>query len=833
MDWDKEKKRALPLVKKVGSLSPERIRKVLDDDFYYDDWEEEELARLRDILSKELLDTVRQGVIDTSHLQGRQARARLGQDGPAAAQPNQAEPTVREFPGDVSAPYRFVQLNAALLRGETRPEIDLPLRDGLSARIEVEWIAESPLLAGMEGKEKAEDETVVEPFVLPSRTAADPVRQDGMRYVIPGSTLRGMVRAATEIIAQARLTLPDPERRYGLRDFDHPKYAEHLTQVDHMKAGWLTVVEGDPEEDENAKWMLRPIKTWSRLKIRYGGVFIPYTRDKWVIRPLEKKYTGMTMSETRSKNDDPYIFDFTEKQARTFSSPPGGKSGEIVTFGSESSGIVVCSDAVTSATMKKDHEYVFHIDDEEHEAMELDADVVRLFKKMNSTPSKNKAVPEGTYAKLLPTLRAGRRVPVFYVGDPNPSSEDPSFFFGFTRLFKMPHAATVGQVLAEGNPGHKPPPPPSKDVPYQGDFVENLFGYVEEPDGADRDRLPPGHGARKGRVAFSHAKLDPDVATAEKTDVIETVQMTPKASFAPFYLASPGELDYSVPRGQGASPVRIAGRKRYLPRFGAQATDQNPTTVVTTNAAQTATRLRATLKHEGKPDNPRLYSHLRFLVPREPGQTLTFRSTIRLHNVTPAELGALLFALTHGGVVEKPYRHMVGRGKPFGAGQLRVGQVRLVVTPNVKPSVWCQEPDNDEWISEGGRRGFCPRPEDGRESHSHRPFLRAFVEQMRGTEGFEAFPDLPSIREFFGACDPSLTAQIGNCHLKYMDLDQFKPIRDAFKAHKKDRPAQVKPILGGAPHEPAPPRLLPAPSAQTIAWPENGWKMKKGSVETP
>lgn len=59
---------------------------------------------------------------------------------------------------------------------------------------------------------------------------------------------------------------------------------------------------------------------------------------------------------------------------------------------------------------------------------------------------------------------------------------------------------------------------------------------------------------------------------------------------------------------------------------------------------------------------------LRFLKPGK-----TFASEIRFHNVTPVELGALVWTVTLGqqGGPDRGYRHMLGRAKAHGFGQVR------------------------------------------------------------------------------------------------------------------------------------------------------------------
>src|SRR5437764_721459 len=64
---------------------------------------------------------------------------------------------------------------------------------------------------------------------------------EGGPFVIPGASLRGMVRAALEIAAFARLSFFDDDR-FALRDYDHltwQKAGQGRGRDDRPRAAWL------------------------------------------------------------------------------------------------------------------------------------------------------------------------------------------------------------------------------------------------------------------------------------------------------------------------------------------------------------------------------------------------------------------------------------------------------------------------------------------------------------------------------------------------------------------------------------------------------------------
>ena len=108
----------------------------------------------------------------------------------------------------IKSPFRFVALNRKVVIPESSsPELDRPVSGGFSGCMRVTWAVETPLLIGNEVTEPGRREKVVVPLQLTSDEGNDPV--------IPGASLRGMIRAATEIVAHGRLAQIDSHLRFG------------------------------------------------------------------------------------------------------------------------------------------------------------------------------------------------------------------------------------------------------------------------------------------------------------------------------------------------------------------------------------------------------------------------------------------------------------------------------------------------------------------------------------------------------------------------------------------------------------------------------------------
>jgi len=385
--------------------------------------------------------------------------------------------------------------------------------------------------------------------------------------------------------------------------------------------------------------------------------------------------------------------------------------------------------SITEDGQMKKREYVF-LDQPKAIPVRLPQRVFDAFELINSTPSGRGLQPAGSWKELRPTLLAGGRIPVFILG----SLEADMFDFGLTRAFKVAHSQSVGDVLDKAtNNIHRL----RRDM--LPDWAEALFGNVLEEDdlfqpGENRpsrlpgEALPPANVARKGRVAVGFALATtpaqlypqpPDQQPIRPDQLpIKTTMMGPRASFAPHYLVG-SKKHWSEPGAE------LAGRKRYFPRFSDRDWEK--------------ARQMLLAEHTLPPANTALstVSQLRFLVPAAGQTDIRFTGAIRVHNLLAEEVGALLWVLTHGGDIGGPLRHMIGRAKPFGAGQVRVEKVRLEKLSG-------HDDNADTLLSD-------PKPFHG--------FLKKFVEAMNQAVKTAGLPGTwqqqIQVKEWLGLSDPA------------------------------------------------------------------------------
>jgi CRISPR-associated protein (TIGR03986 family) len=655
-------------------------------------------------------------------------------------------------PNLVVAPYRFADIADAVAKPESTVAdaaakdelLSKPLQGGYCGAIHLEWEAETPLLIGETPRERRGEEDAS--WATPMRAG------DGGDYWIPGSTFRGLLRAACEIVGFGRLSQTNRHYVFSLRDFTHPYYSDPdgsfggsaVARSGAAQGGWLRKADaaGAARGDDASAYDIEPaglayVDVEALIASGYVGRRVGH--QEWIESDLKTKYSAAGLMKDGKIDVTAKSFRFrrladdAQGRPRLAPDPKGPVEGWLF-FANATPKVGKRFDP----RIAKKVEFVLLAKPGSNTKLRtpLKKEAFRRFELVHTKPGRNAREPDGSW-KILATLAnegEGRAIPVIFVGDLDEQGGD--FAFGLTRLFKIPHKYSVGQVLGRqtahelvrGEKGYEP------------DMIEALFGHVHEPRDYVRDELKASEkadsgsshrgDALKGRVAVSGARIaasGPDRAV--ESDEMHTVTMTPRASFAPFYLR--GETkDWSDEK------ARLAGRKLYLPR--PDGGDMQ--------AREAA--LKARLKHqiEALPErarnNAKARSHLKFL--RGPGGgALRFTNRLALHNVTAAEIGLILFALTHGGRLDGPHRHLIGRAKPFGAGRVRLVSARLELRPNDGEQV------------------------EGQGAETHAPFLAAFCKHMRAESTYwgpaasaPAFPEVGPVRDWLAASDPAAGAKL-------------------------------------------------------------------------
>ena len=540
----------------------------------------------------------------------------------------------------VHAPYGFVPVSGHVqaVQWADRVSQDVPFADGVCGHLAVRLEATTPLCVGGE-----REGGVLLPYATP----------DGA-HALPGTAVKGMLRNVLEIVTFGKLQLVDRERRFAVRDLNNaPLYRNRMTEtvkaggrdvyVPKARPGWLRAT-GD-------SWEIEPCEV-SRAEQRDLLDYLEARAGRTAAEVLWGCFTG------RSSLVEKYAAWKGAEQPLDLAFDPGPEADHSMSRGSghlrfclahnlgagATAGTLVLTGQpspnrrlVDGESRGKHREFVFHSAGGTRLVV---APNVRRDFELNHSASRGERhggqeepLPEWGYWRGR--LKDGERVPVFYLAEGGSVTS-----LGLTQMYRLAYRHTIGDLIDRSSIQHHPDPgsvdpalgPPVVDLP------DALFGYV-------RSAKSGGVGT-KGRVSCGLFRLV-EGGPEERPAPYEAVLGSPKPTYYPAYVDQAGRLDAGGERLAAGreyltymdGDAEVRGWKRYPVRPEARVTGR-----VTTEAVAVRWRaLRAGSVFEGR---------------------------IRLHNVRPAELGALLWALELGeGETDAPERrHSLGYARPFGFG---------------------------------------------------------------------------------------------------------------------------------------------------------------------
>jgi len=548
----------------------------------------------------------------------------------------------------ITAPYNFVPLSSAVFSPDwVRAALqDDPFPDGICGTLDYEVVARGPIfLRGSNAPtERPGGGAVWDFFKTP----------DG-QFAIPGSSIRGMLRNVVQIASFGKFGPINPTR-YGFRDLHNPaQYIRHMAYIDNRQkgaaavvplvgAGWL--VKKADIVDDDADPVVAEIRPCSFAKVEYGNLrkmnpsFDPGRKQSapekyrsWRPTPLKTRAVlrGAIGADRRSNLGQFSIVDgfgaslpvegtlvFTGQPQEQRPGPrrPGGGQ-------------------------PKHHDFFFYSTVADPKSVPVRRSQMRDFEFIHSDvgqQGRSRATPNEEWGFWEPGYQAGESVPVFYLLDEgNPTLRS----FGLAMMFRLAYANSVTDLADRQQKKRNTP---------EHDLAELLFGVVP-----DRTRSDERDGALKGRISIGLATA----TQASPTKEVVAVLGAPKPTFYPNYIeqgdepGAPARLEAGKPnyRTYMDNDARLRGWKRYRPQ-----------------KANLAPPL---------PDKVTERVKSRF-VPLATGARFTGR--IRIHNLRPVELGALLWALDFGG--RPDHEHMLGMARSFGFGRVGLGVIRHSLVTN-------------------------------------------------------------------------------------------------------------------------------------------------------
>lgn len=567
------------------------------------------------------------------------------------------------------APYNFVSLPEMMV------EATLPLPsesyyspDCFTGSIEVEIETCSPTyIRGMItpdqyekiGIKKAEDLDDEDKRIrAPFYSSSTKIVEGYPEPVIPGSSLRGLVRTIVEVIGYGRMrwvsaTPTFTYRAMAAESHDPLKqpYQDFMgNNARNVRVGYF--------EKENDQWFIRPAKTPKACGINAGRSdrYFLKVEDEDInssdvpgfvsIKSVDYKPQIHKVRIERGNGEVPKRPEVLKKAKKdTKKTRPFWIVKSTNAKNLKFEGVLVCSGNMRETSEEniyspRSKHYLIMPRDAEADRIPVPEQVIEDYR-AGLTPyqKENLSAWKGGDLGCL-----GEDKPVFYVAD-DPDDPKEIRFFGHSPNFRVPalqknlNRATTPLDFVPENIRANPNP----------DIADAIFGWVEEKDWGPA-------GQRAGRLFFEDALF----VSAESGIWYSPEPITPKVLAAP--KATTFQHYLVQDKGNGHDPDQRVSLAHY-------------------GTPQTETKIRGYkfYWHKGiapdiqaKQDDvdkaPRQFIKI---MPLKKG--VKFKSRIRFENLRSEELGALLWALTLPVTEENAvYVHKLGMGKPLGMGAVKI-----------------------------------------------------------------------------------------------------------------------------------------------------------------
>lgn len=543
--------------------------------------------------------------------------------------PQHKNPTAEER--TARAPYNFVPLPESVVTAGDLPRRDRYDSDLHTGTIRCTLTTETPLYtrAALEPEEYGYREAKEKPDSF----YVDPVTKEP---VIPGSTLRGMLRTLMEIVTYSKLQ-PVTDRQLFFRTLDDTSlgraYGRRMSGGDPRTRGYYPLASAGYMERRGYSYFIRPAQEiegtqFYRVREQIALKAVPGLRDmarqrgdgrwspnrqyQWMRRPV---WFRPVPARSHLPDSPTYYADIEEMSVENMSAEAGWQQGWFIASGwvpSRQGAGKLRHWIVGPPT--EDDEGLIALNDMDIEAYdELGAGLSQAIKKerMSVLPSSN-----------------GEQIPCFYTFWQD-SQGRQRVAFGHTAMFRLPYEWSPRDLL----------PDYLKEGSSVTDMAEALLGWVDTAKGLQI----------AGRVTVGDARLTaaPDgmFELQDSEEPIPVLLSGPKPTTFQHYLTQDTDRKDELRHYQGMGETTLRGHKLYWHKNeGLRRSDYGDG-----NASPDSTQ----------------HTYLR---PIKAGVSFSF--DICFENLADVELGALLWVLIVCG--SGKHRLKVGMAKPLGLGTVRV-----------------------------------------------------------------------------------------------------------------------------------------------------------------
>ena len=444
-----------------------------------------------------------------------------------------------------------------------------------------------------------------------------------LKPVIPGSSLRGMLRTLVEIITFSKIDRVSGEDHFFFRavaaDQEDPlktEYSKYLNK-NNIRAGYLRK-QGD-------NWVIHPVReiqgvTFAWVKEAHiSGLaeFIPMDDENYV-----PQYIQISYSEIRRRQSGYFAEDVSLPNVYP------SNSGVLVTSGNMKSN----SDA---PTVRRNHCIVFPKSPNPR-TFEIDKSAIQHYQ--SALTKFQKDIP---FSENNGVLKEDR--PIFYC---QPEAGNPVTLFGQSPNFRIPFSPQGNGQSATARDFIPPilkDPEKEEDRKPIIDIAESIFGYVRRDKRKDSDQ------ALAGRIFVSDAMYtSKDDVWDQEQAIIPQILTGPKPTTFQHYLVQPQETN---------------AEKRLLKHYASQGT------VIRGHKFYWHKGSNPQIRHPNPQDAQENHeTQITKIKPINVG--VSFEFNIYFENLSEIELGALLWVLEVA--QDDNYRLSLGMGKPLGMGAIKI-----------------------------------------------------------------------------------------------------------------------------------------------------------------
>lgn len=522
---------------------------------------------------------------------------------------------------DLLSPYTFVPAPTKNVWPAWHGHVshDRPFADGISGTLSVEITADTAIFVGG-GAAEQRGQQAIQTFYRDTRG----------QYAIPGTTTRGVLRSVVEIASFGRMG-PVNDLRLGFRDLQHDDYTKAMNGK--VNAGWL--------HRDASGWYIEACH-YALIDYRFidklgGPRFQPGAKQSAANKyrsfgaDLVQGFGVEAVRRPDPRGDAPTV-SLLGKVIGDNARPIRGKlvfTGQPMAF--------------RPGDRNRKHSDFFFAGPTGHRfaVTEQQRDDFDFIHSADRQQGKDTLEPNEEWKFWQEEARRDSPVPVFFLLERGKDGQPALRAFGLAGMFRLAADQRVTDVVRRAQ---------ADGVRQQPDLAALIFGYVGDERQTDR----PQKGALKGRVSVGMGRFVPGSANPA-AEVVEAVFGVPKPSFYPYYLQH-GAPDFDgTPR---AFRNQRGVKYDWHTYMSADAKARGWKRYVVQRQAERRPFLPAKVKED----------HLTRFRPLEPGARFTLK--IRVHNLRPIELGALLWAIDFGG--DDAARHRVGRGRALGFGVARL-----------------------------------------------------------------------------------------------------------------------------------------------------------------